>query len=146
MSRGQYNPTAMLRTETIASERSLIGHLGQELIEIGPERARGRMAVGDHLKQPFGLVHGGAIVALAETLASAATYEGVAALGKLAAGQEISASLLRPISAGHVNGDARCRRQGRTAWIWDVEIRDDDGRLCALVRCTIAVRESEARA
>ena len=62
--------------------------------------------------------------------------------GKIAMGQEINASFMRPISAGHVNALARVRRRGRTAWNWEVEITDDDGRLCALLRATIAVRDA----
>jgi 1,4-dihydroxy-2-naphthoyl-CoA hydrolase len=101
---------------------------------------RGRLPVADHIMQPFGLVHGGAILMLAESLASGGTYEGVRAAGMAAMGQEINASLMRPITAGHVNGAARLRRRGRTAWVWEVEITDDEDRLCALVRATIAVR------
>ena len=59
-------------------------------------------------------------------------------------GQEITASLMRPITAGHVNGTATVRKRGRSAWVWDVEITDDDGNLCALVRATIAVRPARS--
>jgi uncharacterized protein (TIGR00369 family) len=57
-------------------------------------------------------------------------------------GQEINASFMRPIGSGHVNATARVRRRGRTAWNWEVEITDDEGRLCALLRATIAVRDA----
>jgi uncharacterized protein (TIGR00369 family) len=57
-------------------------------------------------------------------------------------GQELSASYLRPISEGDVNAIARVRRKGRTAWNWEVELTDDKGRLCTLVRLTIAVRDA----
>ena len=88
----------------------------------------------------YGLVHGGAMLTLAETLASLGTAIGVKDEGKLAMGQEINASLMRPITSGNVNGVATPRRRGRTAWVWDVEITDDEGRICALVRMTVAVR------
>jgi len=58
----------------------------------------------------------------------------------LAMGQANSTSFLRPITSGTVHGIARRRHRGRTTWLWDVEILDDDGRLCALTRMTIAVR------
>jgi uncharacterized protein (TIGR00369 family) len=122
-------------------ERTLIGALGIETEAVEDGVARGRIPVSDRILQPYGLVHGGAMLALAETLASHGTWLGVKDEGKLAMGQEINASLLRPITAGHVNGLATARRRGRTAWVWDVEITDDEGRLCALVRATIAVRE-----
>jgi uncharacterized protein (TIGR00369 family) len=58
----------------------------------------------------------------------------------VAFGQANSTTFLRPISAGHVNALARTRQRGRTTWVWDCELSDDDGRVCALVRMTIAVR------
>jgi uncharacterized protein (TIGR00369 family) len=58
----------------------------------------------------------------------------------VAMGQSNYATFLRPIAAGHVNADAVPRHRGRTTWVWDVELSDDDGRSCALVRMTIAVR------
>lgn len=130
----------MNRVHKVPSEETLIGHLGQELLEVGPQRATGRMVVADYIKQPLGLVHGGALISLAETLASTATAQAVSPENRVAVGQEINASLIRPIASGTVHGEARCRRQGNSAWIWEVEITDDDGNLCALVRCTIAVR------
>ena len=121
-------------------ERTMIGNLGIETEATGDGIVRGRMPVSDKILQPYGLVHGGAMLTLAETLASHGTWVAVKDEGSLALGQEINASLLRPISSGHVNGLATARRRGRTAWIWEVEITDDDGRLCALARATIAVR------
>lgn len=114
--------------------------IGAEYLELGAERARARIEVTDQVRQPFGTVHGGAIAALAESLCSRATYEQVAADGMAAMGQSNQATFLRPIFSGHVNAEATTRHRGRTAWVWDCELSDDDGRLCALVRMTIAVR------
>jgi uncharacterized protein (TIGR00369 family) len=61
-------------------------------------------------------------------------------------GQSNATTFLRPISAGHVNAVARPRHRGRTTWVWDVEISDDDERVCALVRMTIAVRPAPPEA
>ena len=116
--------------------------LGIEMTEAGDDVVTGRLAVTDAVRQPFGLVHGGALLTLAESLTSFGTWMGVKDNGQVAMGQEINASFLRPITDGHVNGTARLRRRGRTAWVWEVEIADDDGRLCALMRATIAVREA----
>jgi len=102
----------------------------------------GRLPVVDEVRQPFGLVHGGALLTLAESLTSFGTWMGVKDDGKVAMGQEINASLLRPITDGHVHATARARRKGRTAWVWEVEITDDAERLCALIRSTIAVRDA----
>ena len=91
-------------------------------------------------KQPYGIVHGGVLSSLAESLASAATYEAVKDEGKIAMGQANDTSYLRPISEGNINATATRRHGGRTTWLWDVELSDDDGRVCALSRMTIAVR------
>src|SRR5919201_1586081 len=87
-----------------------------------------------------GLVHGGVFASMAESMCSAATWLGVKDDGMAAMGQANSATFLRPITQGHVHATARCRHRGRTTWVWDVEITDDEGRLCALVRMTVAVR------
>jgi 1,4-dihydroxy-2-naphthoyl-CoA hydrolase len=114
--------------------------LGIEYLGGTPERIEGRFEVTDRVRQPFGIVHGGAFAVLAETLCSVGTHEAVAADGMVAMGQSNQASFLRPVSAGHVHGVATARHRGRTTWVWDCEISDDEGRLCALVRMTIAVR------
>ena len=119
--------------------------LGIEIDEIGGDVVTGRFAVTDQVRQPYGIVHGGAFLTLAETLTSAGTWNAVKDQGQLAMGQEIGASLLRPISEGHAHGTARVRRRGRTAWVWEVEITDDQERLCALIRTTIAVRDAPSR-
>jgi 1,4-dihydroxy-2-naphthoyl-CoA hydrolase len=123
-------------------EQTLDGTLGVEVLEVTEDVIRGRMPVEDRIRQPYGIVHGGAMSAIAESLTSLGTARGVFAEGKIAMGQEINASFMRPISHGHVNALARVRRRGRTAWNWEVEITDDEGRLCALLRATIAVRDA----
>lgn len=125
-----------------ALERTLDRTLGIEVLERDDDSISGSMPVSDRVRQPYGIVHGGAILALAETLASIGTALAVMEDGKIAVGQELSASYLRPISEGNVNAIARARRKGRTAWNWEVEVTDDQGRLCTLVRLTIAVRDA----
>jgi 1,4-dihydroxy-2-naphthoyl-CoA hydrolase len=114
--------------------------IGTEWIDLGPNAARARIKVEDHHLQPFGVVHGGVYAALAESICSAATYEAVRENDEVALGMANSTTFLRPISGGHVNALARARQRGRTTWVWDVELSDDEGRPCALVRMTIAVR------
>jgi 1,4-dihydroxy-2-naphthoyl-CoA hydrolase len=115
-------------------------HLGVEYGEDGPEVATATIAVGEHLLQPNGVVHGGVHSSLAETVCSRATYLAVRDDGMIALGQSNNATFIRPISEGHINAAATLRHRGRTTWIWDCELTDDDGRLCALVRMTVAVR------
>jgi 1,4-dihydroxy-2-naphthoyl-CoA hydrolase len=116
-------------------------HYGLEIEEATDEVVRGRVPVRDHLLQPVGLVHGGVHASIAEALASLGTNVGVVPEGKIGLGQSNHSSFLRPVSKGTIHGLARRRHRGRTTWVWDVELTDDDGRLCALSRVTIAVRE-----
>jgi 1,4-dihydroxy-2-naphthoyl-CoA hydrolase len=117
------------------------GLLGLELTELTAEVASGRMPVRDDLRQPFGLVHGGVYAAIAESLASWGTAHAVFGEGKLAVGLSNQTSFLRPITEGTIHARAHSRHRGSTTWVWDVEITDDEGRLCALTRMTVAVRE-----
>jgi uncharacterized protein (TIGR00369 family) len=128
------------QSSILPPDQTIVGALGMEFLGISDGVVKGRIPVTHRILQPLGLVHGGAMLTLAESLASGGTWEGVRHDGNAAMGQEISASLMRPITAGHVNGTATVRKRGRSAWVWDVEITDDDGNLCALVRATIAVR------
>jgi 1,4-dihydroxy-2-naphthoyl-CoA hydrolase len=114
--------------------------IGTEYLEFDPDDARALIKVEQHHKQPFGIVHGGVYASLAESICSAATYRAVADDGMVAIGQSNSTTFLRPITEGHVTAAARTRQRGRTTWVWDVELSDDEGRVCALVRMTIAVR------
>jgi 1,4-dihydroxy-2-naphthoyl-CoA hydrolase len=115
--------------------------IGVEWLDLDPDGARARIAVEQRHLQPYGIVHGGVHSALAESLTSAATYEAVKDEGKVAMGQANDTSFLRPIREGSINATAVARHRGSTTWLWDVEITDDEGRLCALSRMTIAVRE-----
>ena len=114
--------------------------IGVEWTDLGPDPARARIAIEDRHKQPFGIVHGGVYASLAESITSAATHAAVHDDGMVAIGQGSSTTFLRPIKSGHVNALATPRQRGRSTWVWDVELSDDDGNACALVRMTIAVR------
>lgn len=121
-------------------DRTLDGTLGFETLEVGPEQARSRAHVRDELRQPYGLVHGGVYAAMAESLASQATATAVYPDGNIAVGLSNHTSFMRPVLDGYVHAAARCVHRGSTTWIWEVELSDDDGRLCALSRVTMAVR------
>jgi uncharacterized protein (TIGR00369 family) len=113
---------------------------GLEVTEIADGALAGRVSVADHIKQPAGLVHGGVYASIAESLATTGTALVVIGEGNIAATLSNHTSFLRPIVDGAVNARARARHRGRTTWIWEVEVTDDAGRLCALTRVTIAVR------
>jgi 1,4-dihydroxy-2-naphthoyl-CoA hydrolase len=113
---------------------------GLELLEQTPERMRAQVAVADKVKQPFGLVHGGVLCSIGEALASIGTTLAVMDAGSAGVGMSNHTTFLRPILAGTIHAEARPRHRGRTTWLWDVEITDDAGKLCAVGRITIAVR------
>ena len=114
--------------------------IGVEYLDFDETTASARLLVTDAVRQPHGIVHGGAYSVIAEGLCSYAT--GAAVLGDdlVAMGQANQATFIRPISEGHIHADATVRHRGRTTWIWDCEFTDDQGRLCAMVRMTVAVR------
>src|SRR3954454_14860171 len=126
-------------------DETLDGVLGFETLEVGPDRARSRARVTTSHKQPYGLVHGGVYAAMAESLASHATANAVYADGDIAVGLSNHTSFMRPVLDGYVHANGRCVHRGRTTWIWEVELTDDDGRLCALSRVTMAVRPAPGR-
>jgi uncharacterized protein (TIGR00369 family) len=121
------------------AEGTLEGTLGFELTEMGEEHASGYFDVTERVRQPMGIVHGGAYAAYAESLASGATFRAVQP-ESIAMGQSNDTSFLRPISEGRVHVEAHRRHRGRTTWVWEVEFTDDQGRLCAITRVTMAVR------
>jgi 1,4-dihydroxy-2-naphthoyl-CoA hydrolase len=131
----------MTAEPAVPYDRSFDSLYGLEVLEASEERARGRVRVRDAVRQPMGLVHGGVFASMAESLTSRATAMAVAGEGRTAQGLSNQTSFLRPIVEGTVHADARRRHRGRTTWVWEVDITDDQGRLCALVRMTIAVRE-----
>ena len=126
----------------VALEDSFIGVMGldiDELVEVG--RRTARLPVVPGVCQPMGIVHGGIYAAIAETLASMGTADGVIETGKVPLGMANNTSFLRPVSDGILHAEARAFHRGRTTWLWDVEMRNDAGKLCATSRVTIAVRD-----
>jgi len=115
-------------------------HYGLEFDEATDELVRGHVPVREHVLQPVGLVHGGVHASIAEALASVGTNVGVNPNGEIGLGMSNNSTFLRPIREGTIHAVARRVHRGRTTWVWDVELRDDDDRLCAISRVTIAVR------
>ena len=117
---------------------------GLEVVEADDERVRARVPVRDEIKQAMGLVHGGVFASIAESITSLATWFAVREShdGKIVVGQSNQTSFLRPIVSGTIHATAHARHRGRSTWVWEVDITDDDDRLCALVRMTIAVRDA----
>ena len=125
----------------LALEDTFDGLYGLELLDYNDEIVRAQVVVRDQIKQLTGLVHGGVYASIAESITSIATAAAVVPGGKIAQGLSNQTNFLRPITEGTIHAVARRRHRGRTTWVWEVEISDDQERLCALVRMTIAVRD-----
>lgn len=118
---------------------SLVGQLGIVITELGEDFIRGTMPVDARTKQPFGLLHGGASVALAETLGSMAGNLCLDPQVAMAVGLEISANHIRAVTHGTVTGTARALHVGRNTQVWDIRIENDAGQLTCVSRLTLAV-------
>jgi 1,4-dihydroxy-2-naphthoyl-CoA hydrolase len=114
--------------------------VGTEWLSDDPADARVRLRVRDELRQPFGLLHGGVISTLIESICSRATAGAVYDQGMAAMGQSIDVSFVRPVTEGGVEVRAQARHRGRTTWLWQAEVVNDEGKVCALAQMTIAVR------
>ena len=119
--------------------RGLHGHLGMEVVDCGDDWLRMRMPVDERTQQPFGRLHGGASVALAETVASIAANFCVDGVAQVAVGQEINANHIRPAYDGWVHATARPEALGRSSQVWSIRIEDEAGKLVCISRFTVAV-------
>ncbi|MET0725794.1 MAG: hotdog fold thioesterase [Leifsonia sp.] len=127
------------------SEPTLIRTLGIVLERFDDEALYGRMPVDERTRQPGGVLHGGASVAFAETLASWGSSFTVDPERFYCVGMEINANHVRPVADGWVHGEARPITRGRTTQVWDVRITNDDGKLVCISRCTLAVLETPSK-
>lgn len=118
---------------------TLLDSLGITIVEASRERVVATMPVGPRVHQPFGLLHGGASVALAETVASTAAWMNVDQAAEIVVGIEINANHLRAKRDGVVTATATPLHVGRRTQVWDVRIADEEGRLVCASRCTLAV-------
>ncbi|MDB5096399.1 MAG: hotdog fold thioesterase [Cyanobacteria bacterium RYN_339] len=118
---------------------TLMHTLGMELVAGTRDCVKGTMPVTPAVHQPFGLLHGGASVALAETLASIGAWLNLDIEREMAVGLEINANHVRAVTAGVVTGTATPLHVGKRTQIWEVRIEDERGKLVCISRCTLAV-------
>jgi len=133
--------TPMETLASIAANRgpSLADALGITIVELTTERVVATMPVDHRTRQPYGILHGGASVALAETVASIGATMNVDRATSVAVGLEINANHMRPKRDGVVTGTATPIHRGKSTQVWDVRIVDEEGRLVCVSRCTLAV-------
>jgi 1,4-dihydroxy-2-naphthoyl-CoA hydrolase len=132
------NPRS-LESLNAASAGTLVRHLEIVYTEIGEDFIRGTMPVDERTRQPYGLLHGGASVALAETLGSLAANMCVDDSGYRCLGQEINANHVRSARSGTVTGTARPLHIGGRSQVWNIEIVNESGQLVCISRLTLAV-------
>ena len=121
-----------------AHAKTAIEHLGIEITEIGDDFLRGRVPVDERTRQPFGLLHGGVSVVLAETLGSMGAFYSCPE-GHRAVGLDINANHLRAATSGWVTGTARPVHIGKTTQVWQIDMVNDEGQLTCVSRITMAM-------
>jgi len=121
------------------SRQSIAGYIGIEVTEIGDDFVKARMPVDHRTTQPYGLLHGGASVTLAESLGSVAGTMCVNVPEEAVVGVEINANHLRTVRAGYVEGIARPLHLGRTTQVWEIKITNEEKKLVCVSRITLAV-------
>ena len=124
-------------------KKSLSAHLGIEFLEVGDDFIKARMPVDHRTVTPFGVLHGGASAAFAETLGGAAANLCVDRERKLCVGLEINANHVRSVKDGFVYGTSRPIHLGNSTQVWEIQIQDQEGRLVCISRLTIAVVDRE---
>jgi 1,4-dihydroxy-2-naphthoyl-CoA hydrolase len=114
-------------------------YFGITFTEIGPDYIRATMPVEDRVRQPFGLLHGGASVALAETMGSVASWCAVNRESFIGVGVEINANHLKQVTEGMVTGTCKAIKTGGKIHVWDISIRDSEDQLCCVCRFTCMI-------
>ncbi len=117
----------------------MVEHLGIVITEIGDDYLKATMPVDRRTMQPMGLLHGGASVALAETLGSTAAYGCIDPSRQQVVGLEINANHVRAVRSGLITGTARPLHLGRTTQLWEIRIEDQRGKLVCISRLTLAI-------
>lgn len=123
---------------TAGTRKTADEHLGIEFVEVGDDYIVGRVPVDERTRQPYGLLHGGVSVVLAETLGSCGAAFSCPP-GYRAVGLDINANHLRGVSSGWVTGTARSVHRGRTTHVWQIELRDEAGNMTCVSRITMAI-------
>jgi len=122
-----------------SGRKTMVSHLGIEITAIGEDSLTARMPVDERTIQPYGLLHGGASVALAETLGSICSSLTLDTNKKVAVGMEVNANHIRPVTSGWVYGEARPVHLGGATQVWEIRINNEAGKLVCISRLTMAV-------
>lgn len=138
-----FNKSVQLSDITSFGDDNLGSHLGMAFCEVGPDYLKATMPVDHRTRQPYGLLHGGASVALAETLGSVASALVVDHKKYMCVGLEINANHVRSARQGFVTGTATPIHLGKTTHVWDIKIHDERNKLVCISRLTVAILKRE---
>ena len=125
------------------SEGTIDEHLGIKITKVGDNYLTGTMPADKRTFQPYGVVHGGANVVLAESLGSIAGAHVIDTNSLLCLGQEVSATHLRPVSSGIVTGTARPIHLGKRSHVWEIRLENDQGKLSCIAKLILAIVAKE---
>ena len=123
------------------SKNTMVDHLGIEFLEVSPKLIKAKMPVDHRTVQPFGILHGGASVALAETLGSIAAQMNIDQEKNVAVGLDINANHIRSVRSGFVFGVTTPLHIGRSVHVWEIKITDEDDKLVCVSRLTVSIIE-----
>lgn len=137
-----FDPSATTEQIRPLARETMVENIGIEFTEVGDDYLKARMPVDHRTRQPYGLLHGGASVALAETLGSMASALVIDRQHYYCVGLEINANHIRGVREGFVTGTARPLHLGKTTHVWDIRIHDDRDKLVCVSRLTVAIMEN----
>ncbi|WP_052324081.1 hotdog fold thioesterase [Flavihumibacter sp. ZG627] len=140
-----FDPGLNIEQLRLLSTDTMGDHLGIEWIEVGPDYISARMPVDHRTRQPYGLLHGGASVALAETLGSVGAAMSVDSSKFIAVGMEINANHVKSARSGYVIGTTRALHRGATSQVWEIRIEDEQGKLICISRITVTILKRKDR-
>lgn len=143
MSQKEAEVDAEMTRPTMNTKDTMVGVLGIEIVEMTADKVVATMPVHDPTRQPFGILHGGASVALAETVASIGSWNLIDQENQIAVGLEINANHIRSKRDGLVTATGIPVHRGKSTMVWDIRITDEQNELICISRCTVAIRNQK---
>jgi 1,4-dihydroxy-2-naphthoyl-CoA hydrolase len=134
-----FKPISIEEIQAREHKDNMVSLLGIEFTRMGEDEMEARMPVDNRTKQPFGILHGGASLVLAETIGSFASHWVIDNSKYIAVGMEINANHLRPVTHGYVTAICKPVHLGKLSHVWDIRISDDKGKAVCISRLTVAI-------
>lgn len=139
----KFNPQTTVESLNAMCKNTLMEHLDIEFIEVGHDYIRAKMPVDHRHHQPYGIMHGGASVTLAETLGSVAAHCSIDSENYISVGLEINANHIRAVKSGWVYGISRPIHVGKSTHVWEIKITNEEDKLVCVSRITMSILKKE---